>query len=97
MVLEDGKPQTIELFTRVDLPYERPEPPAPPPVPLDVQTNARPFEGRLYVIVMDGLHITARGRSWRRRPPGASSSATSREGDLAAVVHTSGGASYGQG
>ena len=30
VVLEDGKPQTIELFTRIDIPYERPEPAAPP-------------------------------------------------------------------
>src|SRR5437016_4959895 len=52
VVLEDGKPQTIELFTQIDIPYERPEPAAPPPVPLDVQTNERPFDGRLYVIVL---------------------------------------------
>jgi len=30
VVLEDGKPQKIELFTRIDIPYERPEPSAPP-------------------------------------------------------------------
>jgi len=26
VLLEDGKPQTIDLFTRIDIPYERPEP-----------------------------------------------------------------------
>ncbi|HEY2945530.1 MAG TPA: hypothetical protein VGN09_24065, partial [Vicinamibacteria bacterium] len=39
VVLEDGKPQTIELFTRIDIPYERPEPAAPPAPPPDVRNN----------------------------------------------------------
>lgn len=96
-VLEDGKPQTIELFTRVDIPYERPEPASPFPVPLDVQTNARPFEGRVYVIVLDELHtsstrsllVRAAARRFIERHFG--------EGDLAAVVHTAGPAEAGQG
>jgi VWFA-related protein len=96
-VLEDGKPQTIELFTRVDIPYERPEPASPFPVPLDVQTNARPFEGRVYVIVLDELHtsstrsllVRAAARRFIERHFG--------EGDLAAVVHTAGPSEAGQG
>src|ERR1700682_81552 len=96
-VLEDGKPQTIDLFTQIDLPYKRPEPAAPRPVPLDVQTNARPFEGRVYVIVLDELHtsptrsllVRAAARRFLERHFG--------EGDLAAVVHTSGPAEAGQG
>jgi hypothetical protein len=56
VVLEDGKPQKIELFTRIDIPYERPEPAASPAPPPDVRTNLHPFEGRLYVLVLDGLH-----------------------------------------
>jgi VWFA-related protein len=96
-VLEDGKPQTIDLFTRIDIPYERPEPAAALPVPLDVQTNARPFEGRVYVLVMDELHtsparsllVRAAARRFIERHFG--------EGDLAAVVHTSGSTEAGQG
>ena len=95
-VLEDGKPQTIDLFTQIDLPYERPEPAAPLPVPLDVQTNARPFDGRVYVLVLDELHtapsrsllVRAAARRFIERHFG--------EGDLAAVVHTSGAADAGQ-
>ncbi|PYQ41883.1 MAG: hypothetical protein DMF77_14705 [Acidobacteria bacterium] len=96
-VLEDGKPQTIDLFHKIDIPYERPEPAAPPPVPLDVKTNAVPFEGRVYVIVLDELHssttssllVRAAARRFIERHFG--------EGDLAAVVHTFGPAASGQG
>jgi VWFA-related protein len=96
VVLEDGKPQTIDLFAQIDIPYERPEPALPPPVPRDVQSNARPFEGRLYVIVLDGLHtsptrsllVQAAARQFLDRH--------FAEGDLAAVVHTAGGATAGQ-
>jgi VWFA-related protein len=96
-ILEDGKPQAIDLFTRIDIPYERPEPQAPLPVPLDVQTNARPFEGRVYVLVLDELHTTpsrslllrAAARRFIERHFG--------EGDLAAIVHTSGSVEAGQG
>jgi VWFA-related protein len=96
-VLEDGKPQTIDLFSRIDIPYDRPEPAAAFPVPLDVQTNARPFEGRVYVIVLDELHtsstrsllVRAAARRFLERHFG--------EGDLAAVVHTAGASDRGQG
>ncbi len=96
-VLEDGKAQAIDLFHRIDIPYERPEPAAPPSVPLDVKTNAVPFEGRVYVIVLDELHssttssllVRAAARRFIERHFG--------EGDLAAVVHTFGPAASGQG
>jgi VWFA-related protein len=95
-VLEDGKPQPIDLFTQIDIPYERPEPAGPPPVPLDVKTNAVPFEGRVYVIVLDELHtsthssllVRAAARRFLERHFG--------DGDLAAVVHTFGAASNSQ-
>jgi VWFA-related protein len=97
IVLEDGKPQAIDLFHQIDIPYERPEPAAPPPVPLDVQTNSRPFDGRVYVIILDELH-TSPGRSLMTRA--AAHRFLERhfgEGDLGAVVHTAGPASAGQG
>jgi len=96
-VLEDGKPQTIDLFHQIDIPYERPEPLAARPVPIDVQTNARAFDGRVYVIVLDELH-TSPGRSLLVRA--AARRFLERhfgEGDLAAVVHTAGPATAGQG
>src|SRR5690349_18321279 len=60
-VLEDGKPQKIEMFTQVDIPRE------PQdrflfmnrPVKMDVKSNRDPFTGRLYVVVLDDLHTAA--------------------------------------
>ena len=96
-VLEDGKPQTIDLFSRIDIPYERPEPLAPPPVPLDVKTNAVPFEGRVYVIVLDELHTSTTGSLLVRAAARRFIERHFGEGDLAAVVHTFGAAENGQG
>jgi VWFA-related protein len=57
-VLEDGKPQKIATFSAVDVP----DPPAPLPmgavtwpreIAPDVQTNALPPEGRLWVMLLD--------------------------------------------
>src|SRR5262249_14710923 len=53
IVLEDGKPQKIEMFSQVDIPRE----PTDKfmfmnrPVRLDVKSNRDPFTGRLYVLV----------------------------------------------
>ncbi|HVB36999.1 MAG TPA: VWA domain-containing protein, partial [Vicinamibacterales bacterium] len=57
-VLEDGKPQAISTFSHVDIPIEAAERPlfATGPIEPDVESNARPFNGRLYVMVLDGLH-----------------------------------------
>jgi VWFA-related protein len=96
-VLEDGKPQPIDLFTLIDIPYERPEPSAPAPVPLDVKTNAVPFEGRVYVIVLDELHTSISGSLLVRAAARRFIERHFGEGDLAAVVHTFGPAEAGQG
>jgi VWFA-related protein len=91
-VLEDGKPQTIANFAIVDLPIERADRPlfASAPIEPDVKTNEHPFDGRVYVMVIDDLH-TLFGRSNRvkvaakqfiQRNLGAN--------DLMAVVHTGG-------
>src|SRR6516165_9293759 len=57
-VFEDGKLQTISTFTLVDIPIERLERPlfAALPIEPDVQTNERPFDGRVYVLILDDLH-----------------------------------------
>ena len=78
-VLEDGKPQTISAFTLVDIPIERADRPlfAATPIEPDVKTNERPFDGRVYVMVIDDLHtrfgrIAARedrGEAVHRAPP----------------------------
>src|SRR5436190_13999788 len=57
-VLEDGKPQALTVFSMVDIPIERPDPPlfSRAAIPPDVVTNRTPFEGRIFVLVMDDLN-----------------------------------------
>lgn len=96
-VFEDGKPQTVTVFARVDIPIERAEQPLVGAfVEPDVATNERPFDGRLYVLVLDDLHthplrsarVKAVAREFIQRHLGAN--------DLAAVVFTSGRADAAQ-
>src|SRR5262249_17253332 len=57
-VLEDGKSQSITAFTHVNIPIERQDRPLYSPTPFepDVKTNETPFDGRVYVMVIDDLH-----------------------------------------
>jgi len=91
-VLEDGKSQTINTFTMVDIPIERADRPlfAESPIEPDVKTNEKPFDGRVYVMVIDDLH-TRFGRSIRVKTA-AKQFIERRLGanDLMAVVHTAG-------
>src|SRR5919201_443381 len=91
-VLEDGKPQTIATFSIVDIPIERFDRPlfAKQPIEPDVKTNERPFDGRVYVMVIDDLH-TNFGRSQRVKTA-AKQFIERRLGanDLMAIVHTAG-------
>jgi VWFA-related protein len=91
-VLEDGKAQTITNFTLVDIPVERADRPlfAASPIEPDVKTNEQPFDGRVYVMVIDDLH-TRFGRSIRVKT--AAKQFIERHlgaNDLMAIVHTAG-------
>jgi len=91
-ILEDGKPQALTAFSMVDIPIERVDPPlfSKTEIPPDVVSNRKPFEGRVFVLVMDDLHTrfnrTARTRAAARqfieRYIGAN--------DMVAIVNTSG-------
>jgi VWFA-related protein len=91
-LLEDGKPQTLSVFSMVNIPIERTDQPlfAKAPIPADVATNRTPFAGRVFVLVIDDLHTranrTARtrlaARQFVERFVGAN--------DMVAVVNTSG-------
>jgi VWFA-related protein len=91
-VFEDGKPQKISTFALVNIPVERAERPlfAATAIEPDVQTNAKGFDGRVYMIVLDDLHVLpmrsprvkAAARRFVERNLGAN--------DIAAVVYTSG-------
>src|SRR5262245_53797596 len=97
-VLEDGKAQAITNFTLVDIPMERFDRPlfAAAPIEPDVKTNERPFDGRVYVMVIDDLH-TRFGRSIRVKTA-AKQFIERRLGanDLMAIVHTSGSSDANQ-
>jgi VWFA-related protein len=91
-VLEDGKPQKIEMFSYVELPVEPPDRfgRLERPVSSDTRSNRRSFDGRVYVLVLDDLDVsplrTSIVKRWARefilRHLGAN--------DIAAVVYTSG-------
>jgi VWFA-related protein len=58
-VLEDGRPQALSVCAYVDIPIERPDPLLfrRTTVEPDVATNEKPFDGRVFMIVLDGYHI----------------------------------------
>ena len=97
-ILEDGKAQAITNFSLVDIPIERYDRPlfATAPIEPDVKTNERPFDGRVYVMVIDDLH-TRFGRSQRVKIA-AKQFIERRLGanDLMAIVHTAGATDVGQ-
>ena len=59
-VFEDGKPQKIDTFSLVEIPLERQDRFRfiDRPITADVRSNRRPFDGRLYVIVLDDLDVS---------------------------------------
>jgi len=91
-VREDGQPQEVNAFSLVDIPIERPEQPlySAHPIQADVVTNARPFDGRLYVLVLDDLHTGATRTVHVRKAAKQFIERYMGANDLAAVVHTSG-------
>jgi VWFA-related protein len=93
-VLEDGKPQTISSFGLVKIPVERADMPlyARQPIEPDVQSNARPFDGRVYLIVLDGLHTDPVHTPWVRNAAKKFIENALGANDVAAIVSTQGSA-----
>ena len=91
-VFEDGKPQSVSTFSLVNIPVERADRPlfADQPIEPDVESNERPFDGRVYVMILDDLHtnfqrsqrVKVAARQFIERHLGAN--------DLMAVVTTGG-------
>ena len=91
-VLEDGSRQTISDFTLIDIPVERYDKPlySPTPIEPDTRANEQPFDGRVYVMVIDDRHTDfsrtprtkAAARLFIQQRLGAN--------DIMAVVHTAG-------
>jgi VWFA-related protein len=96
-VREDGRAQTVAGFELISL-ATAPEPAAPAELaPVDTRSNARPFDGRLYFIVLDDLHITAQRTNLARSIARRFIEQQLRPDDLAAVVTTSGNRNAAQG
>lgn len=97
-VFEDGRRQTIANFTVVDIPIERADRPLFQADPLepDVETNELPFEGRIYVMILDDPHVDVMrsqrvkiaARQFIQRSLGAN--------DVMAIVHVGGKADSSQ-
>ena len=91
-VSEDGKRQAVTDFTLIDIPIEKYDRPlyASQPIEPDVRTNERPFEGRVYVMVMDDLHTDP--LRLLRTKSAAKQFIQQRLGanDLMAIAHTAG-------
>ena len=89
-VLEDGKRQELTTFALVDIPIEKYDRSvtAIQPIETDVTTNEHP-EGRIYVLVLDELHI-ASGEAARAKAAAKQFIARLGANDLMAVVHTAG-------
>jgi VWFA-related protein len=58
-ILENGKPQTVSVFTPVNIPFQQPERTLIEgrPLKFDVANNDGVRDGRVYVIVLDDYHI----------------------------------------
>ena len=91
-MLEDGKPQTIANFGLVEIPIERPEAPlfVRQPIEPDVQSNVRPFDGRVYLIVLDELHTEPLHTDWVRAAAKKFIQNSLGANDVAAVVSVQG-------
>ena len=90
-VIEQSKPQTISVFSLVDIPVERPDAPlfSKAAIEPDVRSNQE-TDGRVFVLVLDDLHTPSQ-RSPRVRV--AARQFVERylgENDIAAVVTTGG-------
>jgi len=97
-ILEDGAPQAIKVFTRVNLPLERQDPPLfrNAPIDPDVRNNHNEFNGRVFVLVLDDLQTDARRSIRVRRAARQFIERYIGANDLAAVVYTGGASDKGQ-
>lgn len=92
-VIEDGVPQDVTAFTQVDIPIERAEPApiqATTVIEPDVVSNARPFDGRVYVIILDDKHTAPLRTAQTKKAAQQFITRYMADNDLAAVITTGG-------
>jgi VWFA-related protein len=93
-VFEDGAPQKVSAFGLVEIPIERAEAPlfVRQPIEPDVQSNERPFDGRVYLLVLDELHTMSLNSVWVRAAAKKFIQTSLGANDVAAVVSIQGSA-----
>ena len=93
-VLENGRPQRIATTQVVNIPVERVDAPlfaaGSAVVKPDVETNARPFDGRLYLIILDDLQVSSTRTILAQRIARDFIEKNVAPNDMAAVIPTSG-------
>jgi VWFA-related protein len=91
-ILENNRPQKIDTFSMVEIPVVKPAEFVfeDRPVVADTQTNRKPFDGRVYVIVLDDLDVSAMRSTPLKDAARKFVSEHMGANDLAAVVYTSG-------
>lgn len=91
-VFEDGKPQKVDTFSYVEIPIREDNVLVLDgrPVSSDTHSNREPFSGRLYVIVLDDLDVSAMRSTHVRKSAREFVEQYMGANDLAAVIHTSG-------
>ena len=91
-IFEDGEPQDVTNFSQVTIPIEKAEQPlfADAPIEADVQTNAREYDGRLYMILLDDLHTAALRTSLVKTAARQFIENEVGANDQVAIIHTSG-------
>jgi len=97
-VLERSKPQTISVFSLVDIPVQRSDAPlfAASAIEPDVRSNQPEFDGRVFVLVLDDLHTHPMRSVHLRRSARLFVERYLGANDVAAVVTTGGSKSAAQ-
>lgn len=97
-ILENGKPQTIDRMSFVEIPIERAgiRPVATALPRADVQTNLQRFEGRLYVLLLDDVQTSPQRARRIKTAARRFVDENLEPGDIAAVVHVSGSGAANQ-
>jgi VWFA-related protein len=90
-VLEDGRRQEITAFSRVSVPIVRVPDSSPLPAlfpPLDVVSNRVAGSRRIFVLILDDLHVDRRNTPYVKQAARRFVEAYVQPGDLVSVVYT---------
>lgn len=98
-IVEDGRRQPVIGFSRVSVSGAPPAMAAPleaAPMALDVASNREAAASRIFVLLLDDLHVESRNTTMVRQVARRFVERHLRPGDVASVVHTSGRADASQ-